>query len=110
MLHYAVTMILVQLGYVSFFDTKDVLCLRFRLILMFYAITEQMSLLALCAYWLDMFRQQHSLVLFLAAAQAFIFKAAVTVSSVVHYASSVRRGNVQDDGAGDISGCLPCLF
>lgn len=98
MIHHVVTILLIQLGHVSFFDIKDVLYLRMGVLLSFYATTEQMSFVALLVYRLNWLSNYQALLFYVAAGQAFLLKTAVTLIAAIYIAVSIHRQQVQDDG------------
>ena len=95
LVHHLVTILLLQLVTASFFDTKNVVYLRFALVLGFYATMEQTSYVALLLYRLDLFQKKQQLALHFATTQTFIFKTSIMIWSIVYYSRCLRRGHFQ---------------
>lgn len=83
--HHICCLLLGQFVTASFYDTQEVIYLRFAILLGFQATTEQLSFLALFIYRLKIFPQYHRRVFHVAAWQSFIVKTLVTIASVVYY-------------------------
>jgi hypothetical protein len=79
LLHHLVTLLLIQLSLASFFDTHHVACIRFAILLGFYATTEQFSFVALFFFRLNLYPEWHGILFYGAAAQSFALKTIVTI-------------------------------
>jgi hypothetical protein len=82
LIHHLVTILLVQLSTATFFDTNDIMWIRFAVLLGVYATTEQLSFVALFSYRLGLYPAWHGVLFYAAAAQAFILKTIITVAGV----------------------------
>jgi len=89
LIHHLVTLLLIQLITATLFDTHVVLYYRFALLLGFHATTEQASFVALFAYRLGIWETRQSRLFYVATAQCFFLKTAVTIISVVFYCTSL---------------------
>ncbi|CAB9510093.1 expressed unknown protein [Seminavis robusta] len=92
LLHHIVTIILIQVGYSSFFDTANLSYFRYGLLLTFHATTEQFTFVALYCYRMGLMSHLHKAFFLLAAVQAAFFKALVTVALVVYFALGIMQG------------------
>lgn len=97
--HHITTILLLQLSTASFFDTHDVLYLRFSVMLGFHATVEQLTFVALFFFRLKMYEKSLSFWFFFSAAQSFLFKSIVTLVATVYFSSSVIDGDFEHHGA-----------
>jgi hypothetical protein len=83
LVHHFVTLLLIQLSTACFFDTNNIVYLRFAILLGFYATTEQISFVALFFFRLELYPELHGILIFYAAAvQSFILKTIVTIVAI----------------------------
>jgi hypothetical protein len=85
LIHHLVTILLIQLASASFYDTYDVVYLRFGTLLGFYATTEQLSFVVLFLYRLKLYPKSHSTLFLVAGALAFIIKTGITIFGLAYY-------------------------
>jgi hypothetical protein len=112
LIHHLITILLCQLVAATFFDTKNIMYLRFALMLGFYATLEQLSFVALFVYRLDLFLKKRCLLFFIATGQALILKTIVMISSVAYYANVAYRGEFNGSAWGAFwkIAFIPLLF
>jgi hypothetical protein len=96
LLHHVITLVLIQLSYVSLFDTGDIIYNRMAILLGFYATTEQLSFVALFCYRMNLLTRWHSALFLASAAQTFLIKTAITVVASVYF-STLLAGSGFDD-------------
>jgi hypothetical protein len=82
LLHHLVTLLLIQLNLASFYDTNHIACIRFAILLGFYATTEQFSFVALFFFRLKLYPEWHGFLFYAAAAQALVLKTIVTIVTI----------------------------
>ena len=82
LVHHLVSLLLMQLATASYFDTKDIVWIRFAILLGFYATTEQISFIALFCFRLDLYPEWQGTLFYAAAAQAFVLKTIVSIAAV----------------------------
>jgi len=97
LLHHLVTLLLIQVVTVSFFETQDILYIRFALLLGFNATTEQMNL------W----KCHLPRLFFVASAQALLCKSIATVGSVICFSLYCRDYDRVADGTWGAFGLFP---
>jgi hypothetical protein len=92
LIHHLVTLLLAQLSTAAYFDTHDILYLRYATLLGFHATVEQFSFVALFFFRLNVFEKWQAFWFFFSAAQSLLFKTVVTVISVIYYIQLVVDG------------------
>ena len=104
LVHHLVTILLIQLATASYFDTQNIVWIRFAILLGFYATTEQISFVALFFFRLRLCPAWHGVLFYAAAAQTFILKTIVTVAAIVY--TFIVVYNVSDDSDDDVTNWL----
>jgi hypothetical protein len=85
LIHHLVTLLLAQLSTAAYFDTHDIMYMRYATLLGFHATVEQLSFMALFFFRLNVFEKWQTFWFFFATIQSLVFKTMVTVMSVVYY-------------------------
>lgn len=96
LLHHIVTLLLVQLSFVSLNDTGNVIYTRLAILLGFHATTEQLSFVALFCYRMKIFRGWHAALFVAAAIQTFLLKTAITIFSFVYFCVLLKGEDFDD--------------
>lgn len=95
LLHHLITIILIQLGAASFFETRDVIFLRYSVVMCFHATTEQLTFLSLGLYRLQIWPRRHGLLFYGSALLSFLVKSTVMGTTFYFYAEEVKARNGQ---------------
>jgi hypothetical protein len=84
LIHHVITLLLAQCLTASFFETHNILYIRYAILLGFHATTEQISFVALVCFRLKLCSSKYQSLLFAAAAlQSFVLKTLVTLAALV---------------------------
>ncbi|CAB9515836.1 expressed unknown protein [Seminavis robusta] len=97
LVHHLVTILLIQLSTASFFDTHDVLYMRFATLMGFHATVEQLTFLALFFFRQNIYENWQAFCFYFSAAQSLLFKTAVTIASVIYFVLSKQVGELPTD-------------
>ena len=97
LIHHLVTIVNIQLATASFFDTHDVLYVRFGVLIGFHATTEQLSFVALLLYRLNLYPKWQSILFYVSAAQAFAVKTMVTTITSIYFIVLLHNGRMSFD-------------
>jgi hypothetical protein len=97
LVHHLVTLLLIQLATASYFDTNNIVWIRFAILLGFYATTEQISFVALFFFRLNLYPEWHGILFYAAAAQAFVLKTIVTIAAIGYTIVSFYVSDDLDD-------------
>ncbi|CAB9507846.1 unknown protein [Seminavis robusta] len=89
LVHHLVTILLIQLSSASFYDTHDILYIRFATLLGFHATVEQLTFLALFLFRLNICQRWQAFWFYFSAAQSLLCKTAVTVAGGIYFVQLV---------------------
>ena len=91
LIHHVCALTFYQLFLGSFFDTQDVMYLRWACLGSIYATFEQHSFVALFFYRLDIFPTKQAFWFYFSAAQSLLTKTAVTIGSLVYFSLAIQE-------------------
>lgn len=97
LVHHLCTILLIQLATASFFDTHDILYIRFAILMGFHATVEQFTFVALFFFRLNLFENWQAFWFLLSTAQSLILKTSVTTVCVVYYVVLLCDGGLTFD-------------
>lgn len=91
--HHFVTLLLIQCSTASFYETGNILYVRYAMLLGFHATTEQISFVALFCFRLGIYIRYHAVLFYVAAVQAFVMKTVVTFAAFIFFIRDVFVNN-----------------
>jgi hypothetical protein len=90
LVHHIARILLIQLITASFFDTKEIVLMRFAVLMVYHATTEQASFIALLFFRLNLFERWQASWFFFACLLSVVIKSLVTASTIAVYSIEIR--------------------